>query len=178
MKNSSLVLRLFQAFAIAALFAAIAGCYTLVKHPRVTTEDRYDEYGDRAPITYADDCAACHESDAYFLSHGYLPPIAGGYDRWRHYYEYPWWISYYSGHDRNSSDKDSTAQERPFGRRVRRAGEESQPSQPATEGSSSGTTIISKTGNSGSGQTDPKPAEKENPRGGDSDKDKRRERKP
>ena len=162
---------------------AIAGCYTLLKHPRFATEDLDSETANSAPVTYADDCASCHESGSYLDAHGYGPPPSSAYDRWYYYYEYPWWIPYYAPRPGDGDNAAGEQQQRPFGRRHRSADHEGQPSQTAVTGSGAAQSpaIISKSGDELK-KEEPKPAEKEDKRGdrrdGDTDSDKRRDRKP
>jgi hypothetical protein len=184
MKTASFA-RLLSGCAIAAMIVALAGCYTLLKHPRFETEDSHGEAASATRITYADDCASCHESNAYVAAHGYEASPTHAYDRWYHYYEYPWWISYYGADRGRGNDGDRESSQRPFGRRHRGENENDQPSQTAVTGSGTGAvanpSIISTTGAEPK-KEEPKPAEKDDRsgdrRGGNDDKDNRRERKP
>lgn len=179
--------RFFQGGAVVAMLVTLAGCYTLLKHPRFETDEGNVKAASNAPITYADDCASCHESGAFIATHGYGPPPPPGYDRWYYYYEYPWWIPYYTDRDGEDGGNASEGHQRPFGRRHRGADDENQPAQTATSGSSSSSSpsIISKS-RSDTEKEEPKPAEKDDKRddrrGGNTDErreqSERRERKP
>jgi len=175
--------RLLLVCAIAAVFLSLAGCYTLLKHPRISDEGRAADVDYATPVTYADDCGACHESSSYVAAHGYrygfASPHVSSYDRWYYYYEYPWWVRYYTP---SVGDSAAGEQQRPFGRR-HRGSQDGQPSQTAVSGSApaANPSIISTSG-SETGKNEPAPAPKDERRderrGGTENKDTRRERKP
>ena len=77
---------------LVVLAAALASpaCYTLIKHPRVTTVD-YDEVQDSR-------CASCHSDDEVWGYHHsaaqrIYDPVYG--DGWELYYSVPWWYESY-----------------------------------------------------------------------------------
>jgi len=175
--------RLLATCAVAAIFLSLAGCYTLLKHPRFSDEQRSTYEENAAAVTYADDCGSCHESPTYTVVHGYGSPHRTSYDRWYYYYEYPWWVRYYSDPAEGSGEAGEQ-QQRPFGRR-HRGSNDSEPSQSAVSGSDQtpapSPSVVSKSG-SDSGKSEPAPAQKEerrdDRRSGSEDKQDRRERKP
>ncbi len=108
--------------ALAAVMA-FAGCYTLLKHPRVQNESSALFEGNHAAeVLPSDDCLQCHDQ-----SHSYYNPTLpyGTYYQgrsrdWLFYYDTPWWAEpyYYGG---AIAQRDTTLpRPRQFGRRGRR----------------------------------------------------------
>lgn len=89
--------RLMGAMLIVLTASFTAGCYTVLKHPRV--EMAVEEEGGQ-------DCASCHDdADLYHFRDPFMDPY-GYYDygvtRWYGYYGIPWWYDsywYYPEHD-------------------------------------------------------------------------------
>ncbi len=175
--------RLLTTCAVAAIFLSLAGCYTLLKHPRFSDEERSAYEENATAVTYADDCGSCHESPSYTAVHGYSygSPHRSSYDRWYYYYEYPWWVRYYSDPG-DGSGEAGEQQQRPFGRR-RRGSNDSEPSQSAVSGSDQtaapSPAVVSKP-SSDAGKSEPaqKEERRDDRRSGSEDKQDRRERKP
>lgn len=183
--RTTLLSRLWYGCAAAIMVIVVAGCYTLVKHPRLATEDDGQRYEHSAAVTYGDDCASCHESNAYVAAHGQAPPPPGRPDRWYYYSEYPWWIPYYTPSQDTEGSGATEQQQRPFGRRNRSADEETQAAQPAAASGSTASPAAPAIAraNGDSSQSQPKPAENDgrhdDRRSGDTQQgDNRRERKP
>lgn len=181
MKNQSYPHVLATCAIAAVLIISFAGCYTLLKHPRLSDEERSTYEESAVAVNYADDCGSCHESPAYTTVHGYGSPHRSSYDRWRHYYEDPWWVRYYAD---PQGGEAGDQQQRPYGRR-HRGTNDSEPAQTAVSGSDQtpapSPSVVSKSGND-STKNDPAPAQKderrEERRSGTESKENRRDRKP
>lgn len=131
----------FIALAAACALGTGAGCYTMLKHPRINIDDKAayaDEqyYGDEA-VSFADDCASCHSPGSLQVHHPAVPPPRRYVSpTWDYYYDYPWWIPYYtSGHTNgNAGTTEEEQKKRPFDRR-----RQTRPEEPANTPSSTST---------------------------------------
>jgi len=78
------------------LCLSLSGCYTVVKHPLLRTEERPDECfrGGYYPAT-----------DYYW---GFYTDYYWHYDRWGYYYDWPWWYEpYWWYHEGENADHRS-----------------------------------------------------------------------
>jgi hypothetical protein len=130
---------LWFALAAACALGASAGCYTMLKHPRLQTEDRAasteNHYYDGEAVTFADDCASCHSTGSLRAYHRAVPPPRRYVSpTWDYYYDYPWWIPYYASGSGNAAANASEDEQkkRPFDRR-----RQSRPEEPAPSSSAS-----------------------------------------
>lgn len=89
---------------IAALIAAAitsAGCYTIIKHPTMTTIQGDDAEGTTESYTHVEadrDCMRCHTDYGtypYGYYYGYYPDYYWSNPKWGSYYAYPWWWEEY-----------------------------------------------------------------------------------
>jgi hypothetical protein len=78
--------------------SALAGCYTVLKHPPTA-----DLYGDTA-VGHEDrrDCFDCHSADGPAFAYDPLAAVGFDYfnDYWYPFYAYPWWYRDYWYYDR------------------------------------------------------------------------------
>lgn len=130
-------------FTLAATLAlgTSVGCYTMLKHPRLQTEDRASSadnyYYDDEAVTFADDCASCHSTGNLRAYHRAVPPPRRYVSpTWDYYYDYPWWIPYYSSGNTSTgaTASEDEQKKRPFDRR-----RQSRPEEPAPSSSASTT---------------------------------------
>jgi len=73
----------------------VLGCYTILSHPRVESEEE-EAYSGRY---YRENCTDCHvdyHNYPYGYYYGHYPDYYWDYPRWGHYYIYPWWWDWYS----------------------------------------------------------------------------------
>ncbi len=176
------------ALAAACALGTSVGCYTMMKHPRLQTEDRVssDENNDAEAVTFADDCASCHSAGSLRAYHRTVPPPRRLVSpTWDYYYEYPWWIPYYSSGSPNSNANtpENEQKKRPFDRRHQSQPQEPTPSQASTPASSApAPATVAKPADTGA-PASPSPKtedtnKREEKRSGDSHSGERRTRKP
>ncbi|MCI0690651.1 hypothetical protein L0337_01445 [candidate division KSB1 bacterium] len=119
---------LLIALAAACALGTSVGCYTMLKHPHLKIDDKASyageyEYGyDNEAISFADDCASCHSPGSLQVHHPAVPPPRRFVSpAWDYYYDYPWWMTYYT--PGNSTEEEQ--KKRPFDRRHQSRPEES-----------------------------------------------------
>lgn len=132
---------LLIALAAACALGISVGCYTMLKHPRLKIDDKASyageqEYGyDNEPISFADDCVSCHSPGSLQVHHSAVPPPRRLVSpTWDYYYDYPWWIPYYTSGNSNANATEDEQKKRPFDRR-----RQSRPEEPAVAPSSAST---------------------------------------
>ena len=140
----------------------LAGCYTLLKHPRLEVEPSTvhleDNYANQ--VTSNDDCVRCHQqADDYYNA---TLPYGNYYDgrsrNWLYFYDSPWWAEPYYYGGAISEDAEELPSPRQFGRR--HSNPEGAPTggQPGVASSGSGSTpVVAKRAKS-DGDTDNKPS--------------------
>jgi hypothetical protein len=132
---------LWIALAAVCALGTSVGCYTMLKHPRINLDDKSSHagenyYNDEA-ISFADDCASCHSPGSLQVHHPAVPPPRRFVSpTWDYYYDYPWWIPYYTAGNTNgnAATPEEEQKKRPFDRR-----HQSRPEEPATAPSSAST---------------------------------------
>lgn len=164
-----------------------AGCYTLLKHPRLQTEDKLTFSHQDERVSFADDCASCHNAST-MVSHWMAVPSPGQFvsPRWNYYYDYPWWIPYYSTDDSISGSEEMQHKQRSFDRRHISKTEEPNPPQISTPQPTpaSATPTLARPVNSGENPTPDHSTSRETSKGEEkrsgeeSKKNERRTRKP
>jgi hypothetical protein len=86
------------------------GCYTIVTHPTVESEEgkAYSQSGEY----YREHCTDCHaeyHDYPYGFYYNYYPDYYWDYPRWGHYNIYPWWWdSYWWNNEPSPSGPEST----------------------------------------------------------------------
>jgi hypothetical protein len=124
--------------AAAALIAVACsvGCYTLLKHPRLHTEEEAVSPYEIDHVTFAENCGSCHDA-ATLTYHHRAVPLPGEFvsPRWDYYFEYPWWLPYYASP--NTPSEEEEQKQRPFDRRHLRPPDETNPAQLSAEPPSS-----------------------------------------
>ncbi len=98
-----------------------AGCYTLLKHPRVQNEDSavFADSHDAQGVLPSDDCMRCHDAARSYYNETlpYGTYYRGRSRSWLYYYDTPWWSDpYYYGGAQMQADS-SLPRPRDFGRR-------------------------------------------------------------
>lgn len=180
---------LFIGLAAACALGTSAGCYTMLKHPRLKIDDKAsytgeNEYGyDNEAISFADDCASCHSPGSLQIYHPAVPPPRRFVSPiWDDYYDNPWWITYYSP---ANSPAEEEQKKRPFDRRHQSRPEESAaaPSSPSTPSSPTPAPVsVAKPTDSGAPANTPAKTENKNKReerdSGKKESGERRTRKP
>jgi len=179
---------LFLSLAAISFIGTSIGCYTLLKHPRLQTGDRvaseFSEFNDEA-IGFADDCSACHSAGSLRTHHPAVPPPRRIVSpAWDYYYDYPWWIPYYTpavpgGSNPTAEEKQK---KRPFDRRHLSRQDETSPPSVSTPEPAANPGTIAKPADSGNSKPNDKPQQddgkREEKRSGDSQSGDRRTRKP
>jgi hypothetical protein len=170
--------------ALAALLAvgSSIGCYTLLKHPRVQTEDEVASPYEPERVSFADNCTSCHNA-ASLAYHQRAVPLPAQFvsPRWDYYYDYPWWIPYYAAGDATSEEEQK---QRPFDRRHMRQPDESNPTQASSpQPAPNPSTVVAKPGDSGNTPPADQPksqdsGKRDEKRSGDGKSSDRRTRKP
>ena len=115
--------RILTVGVVATGLLVLAGCYTLLQHPRVQNEASalYSE-GHATEVLPSDDCLQCHDRphEYYNPTLPYGTYYQGRSRAWLFYYDTPWWAEpyYYGG---AIAQRDTTLpRPRQFGRRGRR----------------------------------------------------------
>jgi hypothetical protein len=175
---------LFIALAAISFIGSSVGCYTLLKHPRVQIDDQTGSaHEDDAMIGFADDCSACHSAGSLQTHHPAIPPPRRIVSpEWDYYYDYPWWIPYYTPVVPGGNPATEEEQKkRPFDRRhLSQQDDANTPSTSAPVPTSNPGTVA-KPVDSGNSQPAPQPQDtnkREEKRSGDSQSGERRTRKP
>lgn len=171
----------FVALAAVLLIGTSVGCYTMLKHPRVQTDDRTASAHENEMVGFTDDCSGCHSLGSLRTHHAAVPPPRRMVSpAWVNYYDTPWWIPYYTP----AASGDATADEqkkRPFDKRhLSRQDESNSPSVNSPEPASNPGTLAKPT-DSDTSQPAAKPQDtgkREEKRSGDGQSSERRTRKP
>ncbi len=109
------------------LFLASAGCYTVIKHPRLAAEGEAASADYSVPVTFGDDCRSCHAAGTSgYHAIAVPPPRPQPSWRWEYYYDTPWWQSYYAPAAAGSA-AEAEQSKRPFDRRHQTTREEQAP---------------------------------------------------
>lgn len=159
------------------------GCYTMMKHPRVQTDDRSASANESEMVGFADDCSGCHSLGSLRSHHAAVPPPRRVVSpTWVSYYDNPWWIPYYApAAPRGDATAAEEQKKRPFDKRhLSRQDETNTPSVNSPEPASNPGTLAKPT-DSGNSQPAPKTQDstkREEKRSGDSQSGERRTRKP
>ena len=78
-----------------ALAITSLGCYTIIKHPVMNSEQETDDSSSSYAHGEADrDCMRCHKDYGtypYGYYYGYYPDYYWSNPNWGSYYAYPWW---------------------------------------------------------------------------------------
>jgi len=180
MKSSQ---NLFFALAAVSLIGTSVGCYTMLKHPRVQTDDRAASAQEDELVGFTDDCSGCHSLGSLRAHHAAVPPPRHVVSpAWSYYYDNPWWTPYYTPAVPGGAASPAEEQKkRPFDRRhLSRQDESNPPSVNSPEPASAPGTIAKPTD---SGNSQPAPpvqdsGKREEKRSGDSQSGERRTRKP
>jgi len=183
MKSSRNLLLAFAAF---ALIGTSLGCYTMLKHPRVQTDDRSSTSSgahESEMIGFADDCSGCHSLGSLRAHHAAVPPPRRIVSpTWADYYDTPWWTPYYTPVVRGGANAAAEEQKkRPFDKRqISRPDEPNPPSVSTPEPASNPGTVAKPTGsgNSRPASQPPDANKREEKRSDDSQSSERRKRKP
>jgi len=181
MKSSQ---NLFIALAAVSFIGTSVGCYTMLKHPRVQTDDRAaSAHEDEMMVGFADDCSSCHSPGSLNAHHAAVPPPRRVVSpAWSYYYDNPWWAPYYMpvvpGGAASSPEEQK---KRPFDRRLLSRQDESNPPSVNSPEPAPNPGTIAKPADSGTSQPAP-PAQdsgkREEKRSGDGQSGDRRTRKP
>jgi len=170
---------LFITLAAISFIGSSIGCYTLLKHPRVQTDERSSLAHDET-INFSDNCSGCHSLGSLRAHHPAVPlPRRIVSPVWDYYYDDPWWRPYYTPVAGDSPTEEQ--KKRPFDRRhLSGQDENNSPAANAPEPASNPGTIT-KPADSGNGSAKPQPQDtdkREEKRSGDNKSSDRRTRKP
>jgi len=181
MKSSQ---NLFIALAAVSLIGTGVGCYTMLKHPRVQTDDRAaSAREDEMMVGLADDCSSCHSAGSLYAHHAAVPPPRRIVSpTWSYYYDNPWWTPYYTPVvPGGAASPQEEQKKRPFDRRHLSRQDESNPPAVNSPEPAPNPGTIAKPTDSGNSQPAPKTQDtnkREEKRAGDSQSGERRTRKP
>jgi len=175
---------LFIALAAVSFIGTSVGCYTMLKHPRVQTDDRAAlAHENEMTVGFAEDCSSCHSSGSLRAHHAAVPPPRSIVSStWSYYYDNPWWISYYTPVvPGGSAPTEEEQKKRPFDRRRLSRPDESNPSAVASPEPANNPGTIAKPADSGNSQPappSPDSGKRDEKRSGDGQTGERRTRKP
>jgi hypothetical protein len=175
---------LFIALAAVSFVATSVGCYTMLKHPRVKTDDRAaSAQENEMMVGFGDDCAGCHSPGSLYAHHAAVPPPrAVAWPTWSYYYDNPWWFPYYTPViPGGAATSEEEQKKRPFDRRRLSRPDESNPSAVASPEPVNNPGTIAKPADSGNSQPTPPPSDsgkRDEKRSGDNQAGERRTRKP
>lgn len=177
---------LFIAIAAVSFIGSSIGCYTMLKHPRVQTDDSaVSAHDDDMMIGFADDCASCHSASSLRTHHPAIPPPRHVVSpTWDYYYDNPWWMPYYTpavpGSGAPTADEEQ--KKRPFDRRHLSQPEDTNTPAASAPAPTPSAGTVAKPADSGASQpAAPQPQDtnkREEKRSGDSQSGERRTRKP
>jgi len=134
-----------------------AGCYTLLKHPRLEVEPATVHLHDNAAnhVASSDDCLRCHEqADDYYNETLPYSDYYGGRSRnWLYFYDSPWWAEPYYYGGAVTENAEELPSPRTFGRRHSNPQGAPMGTQPAVAPSagSGATPVVAKRANSDGG---------------------------
>jgi hypothetical protein len=176
---------LFIALAAISFIGSSIGCYTMLKHPRVQTDDKAaSAHEDDTMIGFADDCSACHSAGSLRTHHSAIPPPRHIISpEWDYYYDNPWWMPYYTPVVPGSGNPTAGEEQkkRPFDRRHLSQPEDTNTPSASAPAPTPNPGTVAKPADSGTSQPAPPPQDtnkREEKRSGDSQNENRRTRKP
>lgn len=176
---------LLIALAAVLFIGTSVGCYTMMKHPRVQTDDRASAGSahEGEMVGFTDDCSGCHSAGSLRSHHAAVPPPRRLVSpTWVSYYDNPWWIPYYAPAVRGGEGATTEEQKkRPFDKRHLSQQDESNSSSVNSPDPASNPGTLAKPTDSGNSQPAPKTQDtnkREEKRSGDNQSDERRTRKP
>ncbi len=174
---------LLLAFAAVALIGTSLGCYTMLKHPRVQTDDRTASAHENGMVGFADDCSGCHNPGSLRAHHAVVPPPRRVVSQtWVDYYDTPWWIPYYTPVGPGGANAATEEQKkRPFDKRHLSRPDESAPASVNSPAPAPGPGTVAKPADSGTSQPASQTQDtnkREEKRSGDGQGGERRTRKP
>jgi len=147
---------LLFAFAASALVGTSLGCYTMLKHPRVQTDDRNAALDEEDMIAFGDDCSSCHSMGSLRMQHHAVPPPRRIISpTWDYYYDNPWWGMYYTPSTGANASAGEEQKKRPFDRRHQSRPDDNNAPTAATPEPAAGSGTIAKPADSGSGSPTP-----------------------
>ena len=123
-----------------------AGCYTLLKHPRLEVEPATVHLHENSAnhVASSDDCLRCHaQADDYYNE---TLPYSNYYDgrsrNWLYFYDSPWWAEPYYYGGAVAKDAEELPSPRTFGRRHSNPQGAPMGAQPAVAPTGSGATPV------------------------------------
>jgi len=174
---------LFIALAAVSFIGTSVGCYTMMKHPRVQTDDRAASAHESEMVGFTDDCSGCHSPGSLRVHHAAVPPPRHVVSpTWSYYYDNPWWTPYYTPVVPGGEGATAAEQKkRPFDKRhLSRPDEANSPAVNSPEPASNPGTLAKPTdsGNSPPAAKTEDTNKREEKRSGETQSGERRTRKP